>query len=112
MELDATDLRNGLEFICGKWQAEYVVNAFSNDLARIPASEWKSDDGSDFSAVTFDFDEEHNVIMRDGNSGKEENGTWEDVEVIVKEGYGFDEKDQRKGFDLWCFCYCYYREYG
>ncbi len=77
MELDASDLRNGLEFICGKWKAEYVVNAFSNDLARIPASEWKGDDGSDFSAVTFDFDEDHNVVMRDGNSGKEENGTWE-----------------------------------
>ena len=77
MELDEYDLRSGLEFICGKWQADFVVNAFSNDLAHIPASEWKGDDGSDFSSLTFEFDEDHNVVMRDENSGKEETGTWE-----------------------------------
>lgn len=77
MVLDEQDLRNGMKFIVGKWQVDYVVNAFSNDLAHIPAAEFKSEDGNDFSSVTFEFFEDHTVIMREASSGKEERGTWE-----------------------------------
>ena len=77
MTLDEKDLREGLRFIVGTWQADYVVNAFSNDLSHIPASEFKSSDGRDFSAITFEFLEDHTLVMRDSSSGKEERGTWE-----------------------------------
>ena len=77
MILDEHDLREGLKFIVGTWQVDYVVNAFSNDLSHIPAKEFKSDDGRDFSAITFEFFEDHTVAMRDASSGKEEKGTWE-----------------------------------
>ena len=77
MILDENDLREGLRFIVGTWQVDYVVNAFSNDLSHIPAAEFKSDDGRVFSAITFEFLEDHTVAMRDSSSGKEEKGTWE-----------------------------------
>ncbi len=76
MYLDEQDLRSGLEFICGTWQVDFVVNAFSNDLAHIPAAEFKSDDGTDFSAITFTFEEDHTVKMTNG-TGSEETCTWE-----------------------------------
>ena len=77
MILDENDLREGLKFIVGTWQVDYVVNAFSNDLSHIPASEFKSSDGRDFSAITFEFFEDHTVAMRDAAACKEERGTWE-----------------------------------
>ncbi len=77
MILDENDLRRGLEFIVGRWQPEFVVNAFSNDLAHIPAAEFKSEDGRDFTALTFEFFEDHTVKLSDGKSEKEETGAWE-----------------------------------
>lgn len=82
MELDAQDLKQGLKFIVGTWQVDYLVNAFSNDLAHIPAAEFKSDDGRDFSAITYEFFEDHTLVMKDTSTGKEEKGTWEQT------GYG------------------------
>lgn len=77
MVLDEQDLKNGMKLIAGKWQVDYVVNAFSDDLAHIPAAEFKSEDGNDFSSVTYEFFEDHTVIMREASSGREEHGTWE-----------------------------------
>lgn len=77
MELDKYDLQNGLEFICGTWQVDFIINGFSDDLAHIPAAEWKSDDGKDFSCITYTFYEDHTMTMCDTVSGKEEKGTWE-----------------------------------
>lgn len=77
MTLDAQDLRRGLKYIVGTWQVDYIVNAFSSDLAHIPASEFKSDDGRDFSAINFTFFEDHSVVMTDTAGGKEEKGSWE-----------------------------------
>ena len=77
MTLDEQDLREGLKFICGTWQVDYVVNGFSNDLSKIPATEFKSNDGKDFSGITFAFAEDHSVVMRNSIDGKEEVGTWE-----------------------------------
>ena len=77
MTLDEQDLRRGLKFIVGTWQVDYIVNAFSNDLAHIPATEFKSDDGRDFSAITFTFFEDHSVVMADTSTCKEEKGSWE-----------------------------------
>ena len=81
MTLDEQDLRRGLKFIVGTWRPDYIVNAFSNDLAHIPASEFKSDDGRDFTALSFEFFEDHTVTMRDGASGKEERGEWEQTDL-------------------------------
>ena len=77
MILDENDLREGLKFIVGTWQVDYVVNAWSNDLAHIPASEWKSDDGSDFSAITYEFFEDHTAKLSDTSKGREVASTWE-----------------------------------
>lgn len=77
MTLDEKDLRDGLKFIVGTWQVDYVVNAWSNDLAHIPAKEFKSDDGRDFSDITFSFFEDHTVVMKNGADGREEKGEWE-----------------------------------
>ncbi len=77
MELDENDLKQGLQFIVGTWQVDFLVNAWSNDLAHIPATEFKSEDGTDFTAINFEFFEDHSVIMRDTSKGKEIKGTWE-----------------------------------
>ena len=82
MTLDEQDLRQGLKQIVGTWQVDYIVNAWSNDLAHIPATEFKSDDGRDFSVITFTFTEDHTVTMADTATGKQEQGTWEQT------GYG------------------------
>lgn len=77
MNLDEQDLKRGLKFIVGTWQADYVVNAWSNDLAHIPAKEFKSTDGRDFSDITFTFFEDHTVVMKNASDGKESKGEWE-----------------------------------
>lgn len=74
---DENDLKNGMRFIVGTWSADYLVNALSDDLAHIPASEFKSDDGTDFSALTFEFFEDRSVVMKNSATGREEKGSWE-----------------------------------
>jgi hypothetical protein len=66
-----------LRFIVGKWAVDYVVNAWSNDLRHIPASEWKSDDGSDLSALCFEFFEDRTVKLTDASRTREHTGEWE-----------------------------------
>ena len=77
MQLDEQDLRDGLKLIVGTWQVDYLVNAFSNDLAHIPATEFKSDDGRDFTAINYEFFEDHTMVMRDTANNREIGGTWE-----------------------------------
>ena len=77
MMLDENDLREGLKFIVGTWRVDYVVNAWSNDLAHIPAAEWKSDDGADLSAITFEFFEDHTAKLSDTSKGREFASEWE-----------------------------------
>lgn len=81
MELDAFDLKHGMKFIVGTWRPDYVVNFFSNDLAHIPAADFKSDDGRDLTALTFSFFEDHTVKMEDRAKGKTESGTWEQTDL-------------------------------
>lgn len=76
MLLDEDDLKRGLIFIVGTWQVDFLVNAWSKDLAHIPATEFKSEDGTDFTAINFEFFEDHTVVMKDTSKGKEVNGTW------------------------------------
>ncbi|MBQ7599887.1 MAG: hypothetical protein IJU57_04335 [Clostridia bacterium] len=78
MILDEQDLREGLKFIVGTWQAEFVVSLFSNDLAHIPASEFKTNEGTDFSGVTFRFYEDHTLEFCFGE--KRSSGTWEQTD--------------------------------
>ena len=82
MELDERDLRDGLKFIVGTWQVDYVVNAWSNDLRHIPATEFKSEDGRDFSCITFSFYQDHTVVMKNAADGKEVNGEWEQTSLL------------------------------
>jgi hypothetical protein len=77
MTLDEQDLRQGLKQIVGTWQVDFVVNAFSDDLRHIPATDFKSDDGRDFSAITYTFFEDHTMTMADAGTGKQERGSWE-----------------------------------
>ena len=77
MILDEQDLQEGKEFIVGKWQADYVVNAFSNDLSHIPATEFKSSDGRNFSSLCLEFFEDQGVVLSEETSGKEARGSWE-----------------------------------
>ncbi len=81
MELSEMMQRDGLKFIVGEWQVDYVVNAFSNDLAHIPAAKFKSDDGRDFSAIHYTFREDHTLTLSDISTGKTEEGTWEQTDI-------------------------------
>ena len=80
MELDANDLKRGLKFIVGTWTVDYLVNAWSDDLKHIPASEFKSQDGNDLSAITYTFFEDHTLVMKNAVNGQEEQGTWEQTD--------------------------------
>jgi len=75
--LDEDDLLEGKQFLVGTWQVDYIVNAFSNNLDHIPAKEFKSDDGKDFSQITYEFFEDQTMKMKNGATGQEESGTWE-----------------------------------
>jgi len=75
--LDEDDLLEGKKFIVVTWQMDYVVNAFSDNLDHIPAKEFKSDDGKDFSQITYEFFEDQTMKMKNGATGQEESGTWE-----------------------------------
>lgn len=77
MALDEQDIRWGLRFIVGKWEPDYVVSAFSNNLEHIPASEFKSDDGRDFSALKLEFFEDHRLTAA---AKGEWTGTWEQTD--------------------------------
>lgn len=82
MELSEEMLKDGLKFIVGTWQVDFIVNMFSNDLAHIPATEFKSDDGKDFSSIKFTFFEDHSLKMKDDSSGKEVEGTWDQTGML------------------------------
>ena len=81
MELEKWILDDGLTMIVGKWQADYVVNAFSNDLAHIPATEFKSENGTDFSALSYEFFEDHTLVMKNSANGMEVKSTWEQTGI-------------------------------
>ena len=76
MKLDEQDLKWGMEFIVGTWKVDFVVNYWSNDLAHIPAEEFKADDGHDYSQLSFEFFEDHRLVMKDPASGQQIESTW------------------------------------
>jgi len=95
--LDEDDLIEGKKFIVGTWQVDYIVNAFSNNLDHIPAKEFKSEDGKDFSEITFEFFEDQTMKMKNGATSLEENGTWEQKSYSTFEytvGKFFGEVDE------------------
>jgi len=75
MSLDKQDIKEGLKFIVGTWQIDYLVNAWSNNLDHIPATEFKGKDGKNLSQVTFEFFEDHTLKYKNGDV--EGDGTWE-----------------------------------
>jgi len=102
MELDAQDLKNGLKFIVGTWQVDFLVNIWSNNLDHIPATEFKSKDGKDFSQVSFEFFEDHTVKLKNGITNVEETGTWKQntyskFEYTCEKFWGDLPEDLRKG---------------
>lgn len=90
MELDERTLKDGLKYIVGQWQVDYLVNAWSNDLTHIPATEFKSEDGQDFSAISFEFFEDHTVILRNAANGVEVKGEWDQTGML---SYHYSVKD-------------------
>jgi len=79
MALEEKQLVKGLKYIVGTWEIDYVVNILSNNLDHIPASEFKSQDGKDLSKVTFEFFQDHTMKLKNGVSGEEESGHWEQI---------------------------------
>lgn len=80
MELDKNDIYEGRKFIAGVWEADYVVNAFSNNLAHIPAAEFKSEDGRDLTSIRFTFNADNTVMFYEPSNGQSLSGTWEQTE--------------------------------
>lgn len=77
MELTKEDLKDGLKFIVGSWEAEFVVSFFSNNLEHVPVAEYKSSDGRDLSKLSMEFFEDHTAKLKDGSNGREVDSTWE-----------------------------------
>ena len=82
MELNEEMLKDGLKYIVGEWQVDYLVNAWSNDLKHIPAKEFKSEDGQDFSAISFEFFEDHTVLLKNAANNVTVNGEWEQTGIL------------------------------
>jgi len=76
MELNQKQLNEGLKFIVGTWQIDYLVNMWSDNLDHVPASQFKNNDGKDLSQISWEFFEDHTMKMRNGATGDEETGTW------------------------------------
>ena len=81
MELNKRELDRGKKFVVGKWSVDYLVNFFSHDLAHIPATEFKSSDGRDFSALSFEFLADNTVVARGLSNGEEAQGTWRQTDL-------------------------------
>ena len=77
MELTKEDLKDGLKFIVGTWEAEFVVSFFSNNLEHVPVTEFKSSDGRDLSKLSMEFFEDHTAKLKDGSNGREVDSSWE-----------------------------------
>lgn len=77
MELTKEELKDGLKFIVGTWEAEFVVSFFSNNLEHVPVTEFKSSDGRDLSKLSMEFFEDHTAKLKDGSNGREVDSTWE-----------------------------------
>ena len=76
MELGKQALERGKDFIVGRWKADYVVNFFSDDLKHIPAAEFKSDGGTDMSALCFEFGADHGVTVCAPSFTSPKKGVW------------------------------------
>ena len=85
MELSKSDLISGRKFITGKWHPVYVVNFFSNDLAHIPVSEWKSDDGSDLGVLGFEFRADNTLTVTNSSTGTVIEGDWKQTDYLEYE---------------------------
>jgi len=85
MDLKSRDFARGKSFIVGKWKVDFLVNFFSPDLAHIPAEEFKSDDGSDFSALEFEFFEDNSVTVQGFKDGRCERGVWQQTDLYEYE---------------------------
>ena len=79
MELGKNDLIRGRKFIVGLWKPEFVVNFFSRDLKRVPASEFKSEAG-DLTALSFEFFADNTFCVR-LSDGREEKGKWSQTDL-------------------------------
>lgn len=75
-ELSQKQLNEGLKFIVGKWQIDYLVNTWSANLDHLPASQFKSNEGKDLSQISWEFFEDHTMKMRNDATGDEETCTW------------------------------------
>ncbi len=81
MTLDEEDIKWGLEFIAGTWNVDYLVDFQSNDLEHIPAQEYKSADGKNYSALSFEFLEDSRLLISDSSSGKKTESSWKQTGI-------------------------------
>lgn len=80
MSVDIGTRQKGLEFIVGEWKPDFVVNMFSDNLDHIPAAEFKSENGTDLTAISFIFDEDKTVTFVDTSRGLEVKGKWDQTD--------------------------------
>ena len=76
-EISAEDLKEGMKFIVGKWEVDFLVNPLSHNLDHLPATDFKTTSGKDMSKITWEFFEDHTLKLKNGATGEEESGTWE-----------------------------------
>ena len=81
MELSNRDIVSGKKFISGEWRADYAVNFFSNDLAHIPASEFKDGDGNDLSSISVEFFDDNTVKITEHAKNRCNTGRWEQTDL-------------------------------
>jgi len=80
-------LKKGLKFIVGTWEVDFLVNPMSANLDHMPASNFKTTKGDDMSKITWEFFEDHTMKLRNGATGEEESGTWEQTTASGKYKY-------------------------
>ena len=83
--LTERNLADGKKFITGVWRVDYLVNFFSNDLAHIPAGDFKDEDGNDFSSLLFDFRADGTVIFSEPQRKINERGVWNQTDIFEYE---------------------------
>jgi len=79
MELSQKQLNEGLKYLVGTWEIDFLVNPFSNNLDHLPPEKFQTTTGKDLSKLTWEFFEDHTVKLRNGATGEEESCTWKQV---------------------------------
>ncbi|MBQ3847618.1 MAG: hypothetical protein II748_02050 [Clostridia bacterium] len=72
---------DGIRFMVGKWQADFVIEVFSADRAENPVEEFITEEGRSFEGLEFEFFEDHTMDIKTPE-GKGAHGTWEQTDYM------------------------------